>query len=103
MNDEQIEIFGTFPEGIPLWNFDNPLFQKEIQGIDYRICDECITTDGEKIYFTTAELKNAPSKNKLRKLYSLYRGKKMIKYFSNTDEAKDYAKFDWLEVAIFKN
>lgn len=63
--------------GVPLWNFDNPLAQKTINGIEYRITDENKTVNrGTKEAY---------------KLYSLYQGKKFIGDYTSVSIAKGIA------------
>lgn len=46
-----------FKEGSPVWNFENPLYQKEINGINYRITKDNVDADPLKPYRLFAEKK----------------------------------------------
>lgn len=63
--------------GRPLWDFENPLAEKVMGGIRYKITDECkVVNQGTPGAY---------------KLYSLYQGYVYIGDFRKVDEAKQCA------------
>ena len=61
-----------FPKGDPVWDFDNPLFKKKINGITYRITKDNGSTD--------------PNSR-----YSLFADKKRVGNYENVDVAQNEA------------
>ncbi|MCA6368257.1 MAG: hypothetical protein IM631_12130 [Cytophagales bacterium] len=66
-----VKTFGEKLGGAPLWDFDNALASKVVNGVEYRITDENIFVDGKK-------------------KYPLYKDKERVDLFDGVSKAKQY-------------
>jgi hypothetical protein len=65
------KTFGEELGGAPLWDFDNAVATKVVNGVEYRITDENIVVDGKK-------------------KYPLYKDKERIDLFDGVSQAKEF-------------